>query len=46
MWQCASIMPGMTVLPVQSITCAPSGAQRPAPTALIFPSATSTSPAS
>ena len=38
-WLCVSMMPGMTNLPVASITCAPAGAVTCAfgPTAAIFP---------
>jgi hypothetical protein len=37
LWECASMMPGITYRPVPSMTCAPAGTDTLAPTAAIFP---------
>src|SRR2546423_679894 len=44
MCECTSIIPGVTYLPVPSITTASAGAVTDAPTAAIFPSRRSTEP--
>src|SRR5829696_650353 len=43
MCRCVSIIPGITMPPEASISCAPSGASRPGPTPAILSSTTSTS---
>src|SRR6185503_3438995 len=42
MWECTSIIPGVTYFPVPSITKASAGASTDGPTAAIFPSRKST----
>src|SRR5262252_9372978 len=44
MCECTSMIPGVTYLPVPSITCASAGASIDVPTAAIFPSRSSTEP--
>jgi hypothetical protein len=44
LWECASTIPGITYLPLPSMTRAPAGTATLAPTAAIFPSRITTVP--